>query len=305
MSEQPAAPANNVMPPNNPVTPPADVAAPAALAESPLPNVPDTWPGAFGAYKYSKRAVKPNISTVVVIYLVDLMIGLLLEWKLKTSGQIITFLIGGLVTAALNLTYISGVRGQRLSIGQALSNALPFWLKMIGLNILVYLSYIISAVLLIVPLFFVAPRLALASYFLIDKKLGIIGAYKASWAATKGHVTKIYGIIGAVILMTVLMLTIIGIPFAIYFLVMYSAAFAVLYELINNKTGLRVAVAVSDPTAMQVMPAAIAPTGPVEPVQPAAAVPAEPAQPEPSNGTDGNPVPPPAEPPSLPPSPIQ
>jgi hypothetical protein len=304
MDEQPATPANNVMPPNNPVTPPADVAAPAALAESPLPNVPDTWPGAFGAYKYSKRAVKPNVSTVVVIYLVNLVIGLLLEWKLKTSGQIITFLIGGLVTAALNLTYISGVRGQRLSIGQALSNALPFWLKMIGLNILLYLSFIISAILLIVPLFFVAPRLALASYFLVDKKLGIIGAYKASWAATKNHVIKIYGIVGVVILMTVLMLTIIGIPFAIYFLVMYSATFAVLYELIN-KTGRPVAVTASDPTAMPGMPAAIATTDPVEPVQPAAAVPAEPTQPEPSSGTDGNPVSPSAEPPSLPPSPIQ
>ncbi|HUY85297.1 MAG TPA: hypothetical protein VMU97_02160 [Candidatus Dormibacteraeota bacterium] len=273
MDEQPAAP--TVTPPveATPFTEPAAPATPTAPTASALPGAPDTWPGAFGAYKYSKQAVKINVGTVVVIWLADFVIGLLLEWKLKMLGQAITFLIGGLALVALNLTFISGVRGQRLSMGQALSNALPLWLKMIGLIILLYLSFIISALLLMVPLFFVWPRLVLAPYFLVDKKLGVMEAYKASWAATKGNVGKVYGIVGATILMALLMITIIGIPFSIYFLVMYGAAYAVLYEYINKKAGSPVPVtaAAPDPTATAAvpgMPAAIAPADSIEQAQP-------------------------------------
>ncbi len=53
-------------------------------------------------------------------------------------------------------------------------------------------------------------------------------------------------------------------------------------------------------------PIAAAPISPVDPGpgQPLNTIPAEPAQAEPSGGDNGNPTPPAAEPPSLPPSPI-
>lgn len=232
MDEQPPVPTQPVQPLTNPepTAPPAP-ASPPPVSES-LPSVPTTWPGAFGAYKFSKQAVKINLVTVVVLWIFTIIVEEILKWKLKVPGYIISDVIGSLITAGLALTYIAGVRKQQVSIGQALRSALPLWLKVIGLQILVIISIAASVILLIIPFFFVLPRLTLATYFLVDKKLGIIEAYKASWAVTKGYSVKVWGIIGVNLLMVVLALTIIGIPFSIYFLVMYSAAFAVLYEFI-------------------------------------------------------------------------
>jgi hypothetical protein len=64
--------------------------------------------------------------------------------------------------------------------------------------------------------------------------MNILDAYKASWDQTKGHSGMIWNIYGAGFAMALLMITIIGIPFAIYFLIMYSAALAVAYNFING-----------------------------------------------------------------------
>jgi len=200
------------------------------------PLVPSTWPGGFGAYKFSKKAVKFNLGTIVLLWIIDLAVGGGFDFIFKRGGGLVGLVFGSLVMAALTLTFIASVRGKRLEIGEAFSQALTFWLRMIGLTLLVSITIVISILLLVVPFFFVFPRLVLASYFLVDKNQGVIDAYKASWNATKGHVGKVYGIVGATILMALLMVTIIGIPFSIYFLVMYSAVFAVLYEFINKPT---------------------------------------------------------------------
>jgi hypothetical protein len=65
--------------------------------------------------------------------------------------------------------------------------------------------------------------------------MDILDSIRASWDKTNGHVGKVYGIVGVNILMALLVITIIGIPVAIYLLVAYSAAFAYLYRYIVRK----------------------------------------------------------------------
>jgi hypothetical protein len=72
-------------------------------------------------------------------------------------------------------------------------------------------------------------------------------AYKASWAETKGYAINIWGIIAVNILFALLIVTIIGIPFSIYFLIMYSAAFAVFYLYLTDKVSLKVPIAPAPP----------------------------------------------------------
>jgi len=236
---QPAVPPIPPTPPVGPV-PPVPVAAPAAGATPPIsasqtteevvPGTPDTWQGAFGAYKYAKAATKVNLGTLIIFWLFSLLLGSVVGLKYKAAGDLLSLVVGSLATAGYTLAYIAGVRRQKLSFGTALKAAVPLWPKMIVLNVLVDVSLGVSFLLLIIPFFFVWPRLTLAQYFLVDQKLSILGAYKTSWHATKGHASKAWGIIGATFAMALLIVTIVGIPFAIYFLVMYSAAFAVLYE---------------------------------------------------------------------------
>ncbi len=209
-------------------------ATPAKAAAAEIPSVPASWPGAFGVYKFSKKAVQLNLGTIILLWIIYIAVDGGFNLILKNSGSLLGLVFGSLITAALSLTFLAGIRGQRLEIGEALSKALAFWLKMIGLTLLVTITVIISLLLLIIPFFFVFPRLTLSYYYLVDKQMGVVDAYKASWDATQGHVGKVYGIVGATLLMVLLAITIIGIPFSIYFLIMYSAVTAVLYEFINK-----------------------------------------------------------------------
>lgn len=309
MDQQPVPPTNtpptNFVPPA-PLPPAGDPVTPAPAANE-VEGVPSAWPGAFGVYKYSKRAVKQNLGTLVVLWLIDIVLGGGAEIVLKQPGRLVAILIGPIFGAALILVLLGGVRNQRVSIGQALSQALPLWLRMIGLEILVYLSMVVSFVLLVIPFFFVMPRLILSYYFLVDQRQGVIEAYKSSWAATKGNVGKVYGIIGAGIAMALLMITIIGIPFAIYFLVMYSAAAVVLYEFITKSGAQPVPQAAPGMPAMAATPPA-QPIGPPNPVVAPSVNPMPVTNPEPP--TMAEPMaevppttePPAAVPPAAPPS---
>jgi hypothetical protein len=207
-----------------------------------LPSVPESWPGAFGIYKYSKQAVRLNLGVIILFWLVSIVANIILDALLgdvlgRTGDWIsqgLSYLISAFTTVGTTMAYLAGIRRQKLDFNQTFRNSLPLTLKMLALTILITLALIGSLLLLIIPFFFVAPRLALVNYFLVDKDMDVLEAFKASWAATKGRVGKVYGIVGASIAMALLVITIIGIPFAIYFLIMYSAAFAVLYEYLQK-----------------------------------------------------------------------
>lgn len=210
-----------------------DNEAPAAPAQ-PQPDVaavPDTWPGAFGAYKHSKAAVKFNLGTVLTLIVAYLVVAVVLSLVFKRSplGQLITELVAALFGLNFAFVVLAGVHRTKVEINDSLKETGSLYLNYVLLSILTSISYAVSLILLIVPFFFVYPRLVLATYYLVDKRMNAIDAYKASWHETKGHEGKVWGITGASIAMALLMFTIIGIPFSLYFLLMYSAANGVLY----------------------------------------------------------------------------
>ena len=229
---------------------PATPSQPAAVA-----TVPDVWPGAFGIYKHSKQAVKLNLTPLVLVFFISFVINIFLGaiFKNRALLNLFSLIVSAFVAAATVIIYLADVRGQQISLQKALSDAVPFWLKTIGLEIVIGFILIVSFLLLIIPFFIVFPRLLLANYFLIDKKMDVIAAIKASWHTTKNHSGKVLGIVGANLAMALLFLTIIGIPFAIYFLVMYSAAFPILYVFLGNHA----------PVAPAAGPAQTAPENPV------------------------------------------
>lgn len=245
-------------------------AAPAPAAAS-IPNVPASWPGGFGAFKYSKKAVMLNLETLIILWVISVVLDVLSNLVLRHNPaiHILFALLLAPIAAANALAVIAGVRRQHLPIGDALSKAVSLWLKMIVLFVILGFIFTVSILLLVVPFFFVLPRVSLALYFLADKNAGVTDAIKSSWEITKGNAGKVYGIIGVSILMVLLMITIIGIPFSLYFLLMYAAAFAVLYEFLG-KAQLATASVPVQPVA-PAPPAPTTPTGPQPPVAPPAA----------------------------------
>lgn len=206
-------------------------------AKSKTANVKD-WPGAFGVYNHSKQAVKQNLGTLLALWLFTLLIGFVPNSKDELNSaiiEVILFVISCFITAAMTIVYINGVRGQKISLNESLNKALPLWLRFIWVTLATMALLVLSLIALVIPFFFVLPRLALVSYYLVDKNMGVADAIKASWNETKGHSAKVWGIFGVSFLMVLLFITIIGIPVAIYLLFMYSAAMAVLYQHIQKQ----------------------------------------------------------------------
>lgn len=201
------------------------------------------WPGAFGAFKYSSKAIILNLATVLLIIGISFLANIL-QSAFAGSDVLSTFygfvlaVASFVLSLASYIVYLNGAKGKRIEIGDALKQAvsLPLLLNLFILLIMTGLSIFVGLLLFIIPGLILLPRLILAPYFLIDQKLDCVEAYKASWNATKGHSAKIWGTIGAVVVMFLPVLTIIGIPLTIYLLFMYAAIHGVLYEYIK-KTG--------------------------------------------------------------------
>lgn len=201
------------------------------------PYVPKEWPGAFGIYKHSKKAINTNLSSAVFLMLVTFLLSGSISYLVENrDGGVIDWIVQTFVLAASAFAFTAGVKGKRVEIGDTIRAGGNYFFKALGLNILVSLSIIGSFLLFIIPFFFVMPRLLLANYFLVVEDKSIMEAYKASWNQTKGNSGKVWGIFGVSLLMVLLMVTVIGIPFAIYFLLMYSAATAVLYSYIKKNS---------------------------------------------------------------------
>jgi hypothetical protein len=209
------------------------------------PNKHD-WPGAFGAYSPSREAVRRNLGTLVWLALLIIIVASLpsglrhnhqhVVWPGWPwfAAEILIWLISAWLQASEIITYLAGANRHRISLSDAADAARPVFLKLAVLNLLMVFILLASLLLFVVPFFFVLPRVQLASYFLIDQKLGITQALSASWAATKGHSGQVWGVIGATIVMILPAVTIIGIPFAIYLYFMYQNAAALLYGHIKS-----------------------------------------------------------------------
>lgn len=193
------------------------------------------WAGAFAAYKPSKEAMMLNVSTFLTLILILVGVEIILAAFFNDSGKDSLSSIANLLMAPLfTVALYSGVFNKKVEPGNIIEKTKPYYLQLILLTVLTSIALGLSFVLFIIPFFFVMPRLLLAPYFLVHKKLEAVDALKMSWEKSKPHQGKVWGIIGASIVMALPALTIIGIPLSIYFIFMYSAATAVLFKYVTN-----------------------------------------------------------------------
>jgi hypothetical protein len=201
--------------------------------EAKIEIIPKVWPGAFGIYKNSKVAVLVNLWPLISLLIINLAATLILNY-IPVIGGIVSSLASIFISTSMLLVYLAGIRNQKMEMGEAFNKASKFFIRMIILYILIGLSAL-SFLLLIIPGFIIVPRILLAPYYLIDKNMDPIDAYKASWNVTKGQYGKIYGVLGATLLMSLIAVTIIGIPIAIYWLFLYGASMVILYKFLSKE----------------------------------------------------------------------
>jgi hypothetical protein len=206
-------------------------------------NATKVWPGAFGAFKPSREVVRKSIGTLIWLAVLDVVINLVLSILLKivfgnvggsTIYDVGSIFIGAFFAVTQVYVLLKGVNGNRVELNEAINEAKPFWMRMVMLNLLIVVTVLAGLILLIIPGIYFALRLSLAPYFLVDKNMDVMEAYKASWDATKGNLGKMLGVIGVYILMILPTITIIGVIATVYLTFMYGAVYALLYVNIRD-----------------------------------------------------------------------
>lgn len=198
-----------------------------------------TWPGAFGIYKKSKEAVMVNLYPILGVIGLYIAISVLLTiFGVKRGNSLnlrdlLDLLLSSAVTVALTHLLLAGIRDKKMDLDSALKEIFSLMtLKVVALSLLLGVITLGSLLLLIVPFFFIVPRLLLAPYFLIDKNMNVFDSLSASWDATKGSLSKVWGLIGVTVLFGLMFIVLIG----AYLSVMYAASFGLLYTYLAGKS---------------------------------------------------------------------
>ena len=203
----------------------------------------EAWPGAFGIYQSSKKAVLLNLNTYIPfafgLAILNAVTNILTNSQKNSANPVVLLSLIAFIAAIISLFVSLGVliimiasaQNKKITISETIQSIKKNALNYIVVSILCGLILFASGLAFLIPLFFVFPRILFAPYLVIDKGMEPMDAIKASWNGTAGHSGKVYGIIGASLLMALLIVVLVG----IYFLFMYAAAIAILYTYIFNK----------------------------------------------------------------------
>ncbi len=192
-------------------------------ALTPAPAVKDnTMPGAFELFKPSMEIIKRNLTAFLVLLGLPTLLILIGNGPSMMSGGGLTvqsdpanavnplFTAIGLIglifcllaTPGAILLQLKGARGEHIEMGQAFTKGLHYFWKMFGLGICLVVIFAVSVLLLIVPFFFALRRYLLAPYYLIDRDLGVFESLKVSAQESQGKWGAIYGVVGVLVLLS-------------------------------------------------------------------------------------------------------
>jgi hypothetical protein len=244
-SPQPETPDTGNQPEPTPETPAPETEQSPVQPAEPAPVAAVTeWPGAFGVFKRAAAATKVNLVAILLFNLVTI----LFSGADRNKGGLLTFvslLVSIWASISLTSLYLASVRGQKQSFGDAAQVGFKRYVDGFIEYVVTVVLLMLSFVALIVPFFFVLPRLQFVMYYVVDKGMGPIDAIQASWADSKGFSLKVWGVLGVSILFGVLCVLIVG----IYLLFMYQTALALLYLYATGKKDTAAAQPAVEPAA--------------------------------------------------------
>lgn len=187
---------------------------PPKFPDTPEANNSKELPGAFSLLSAAMQVVKNNLVAFLVLIGVPSLIILIGQGpslfnpmaNATANDYPLTFLVvlgtllSVIVTAAVIHLQLRGTENEKdVSFQEAFNQSSNFIMPIIGLMILMMLMLTAAFILFIIPFFILLPRIIMAPYFLVDQKLGVVAALKASNEAYKKY-KGIWGVIGVFVL---------------------------------------------------------------------------------------------------------
>lgn len=177
-----------------------------------------TLPSAFSLIGQTVEVIKRNASAFTLMLIAPALlqsIGLLIPTSI--DGNILTsinFWLNTALSAICGLFLALAEGGVILAIFKSLNNedapafqtfvaGLKYFWRLMGVGIITTVLLSLAFLVFIVPFFILLPHVLLANYYVIDRNMGPIQAFKASFNESKPYSGAIWGLIGVMILLII------------------------------------------------------------------------------------------------------
>jgi membrane-anchored glycerophosphoryl diester phosphodiesterase (GDPDase) len=133
-------------------------------------------------------------------------------------------------------SFLKAVRGERVEIKDIFAVFQRNYWNAVIANVVVSVIVVLGLIMLIVPGFIFAVRLAFVPYLVVDKKMDIMEALRVSWTMTRGYGWQIFfmGFLAIFIVIGGLLLLFVGVFVSIMWI---STAFATMYHSVEQRDG--------------------------------------------------------------------
>jgi membrane-anchored glycerophosphoryl diester phosphodiesterase (GDPDase) len=144
--------------------------------------------------------------------------------------------VAGPISYGAAFSFLKAVRGERVEIRDIFSVFQRNYWNAVIANVVVSVIVLLGFIMLIVPGFIFAVRLAFVPYLVVDKKMDIMEALRVSWDMTRGYGWQIFfmGFLAIFIVIAGLLLLFVGVFVSIMWI---STAFAAMYHSVEQKDG--------------------------------------------------------------------
>jgi uncharacterized membrane protein len=204
---------------------------------SPIARAP-IEPSVGAAYSYAwsllGRDFVPLLIVGVVAWVVLFVGEAILNQINGGLGGLYQLVVGAPIGYGAAYAFLRAVRGQRPEVSDLFVPFQRAWLNSVLANLIVTVAVVIGFILLIIPGIFVAVKLSLVPFIVIDEGLGPFQAIEASWKRTSGHWWTLFlsGLLGVIVIIVGFILLIVG---SIPATMLVYLAFAALFDAISAR----------------------------------------------------------------------
>lgn len=204
---------------------------------------------ARGSYAYGWQQLKKYFVYFLVITLIvgiaDIPFSKVGDMDWENSPMIYALQMLGMLYAIFflpvikyggDLLILRGIRNEELEFGELVIGFKKNYINIVLAHLITMAVIVIGFIFLIVPGIILACRLVFVSYLVMDKNMEPIAAIEKSWAMTRGHGWRIFGmaLLAIPIFIAGLLFFIIGVIVSITWI---HSAFAALYHTIDLEEG--------------------------------------------------------------------
>ena len=209
-----------------------------------LKSTPSLLLGVSSSYGNGWRQLWKNFLELFLITLIGFVIGIPTAMGDWGSGATVGFLvvlgiaygilIVGPVDFGVSFSYLKAYRGDKLEIKNIFEAFQNYWNAVLA-SLLTTVIVIIGLIVFIVPGIIFFCKLVFTPYLVVDRKMEVIEAIKASWSMTNGYAVKVFliGLLAIPILIAGLICVVVGVIISIMWIDM---AFASLYHEVSTST---------------------------------------------------------------------